>query len=149
MTYDDLTQAGYHIDKYDREEKISSMDYDLYFLYDVDDTEIGWVYIANFNDHSINSEDGLVFGIDIEYYSVDEKLEFILPNGVTSASTMDEVKAVFGEPDGENTNGYGYAGYMWYHRIEGDEVTWLNSVEIYGDENGNIMEIDFYYIGED
>lgn len=148
IEYADLNELGFSVEN--DEYIINIGEYECPDLLNATGDLIGYLYVANATEEPIACKDGIVFAIVLyldEWQDV--KPEFELYNGITAATTEEEVLEIFGTPDDQDIgeeDTYRYAYYEWYmhHPYFEDEV--FNSIDFtYVD--GEMYEMGIYYLG--
>lgn len=150
MTYQELVTAGFYIDSEDEEYVVNKNEYYYPTLYDINGTDLGYVYIGNETEGPLAMKDCTVFGFDITSYGMEyENVTFSLPNGLNQNATKDDFVAAYGEPDYEYvSDSYDHQSYQWYSHSDMYYDTEENSISVeFWD--GALDEIDIKYIGWD
>ena len=135
LDYSDLKALGLYIESANEDYVANSNEYYYPDLYDASGKCIGAVYIGNKTDEAIPLKDGFVFGFDFNETDLESgDLAFSFSNGVTNASTKEDFKLGFGEPDySYESEDSDYQSYQWYnHNAE------------YYDSSENSISITFW-----
>lgn len=100
MTYADVVSAGFTIDDEEMNETLESNYYTMSFIAENAEGERFYVRFKNFTDTDKEVKDCDIygFGFEMDEYQ-DINPDVTLCNGVTFGMTVDEVKAIMGEPD--------------------------------------------------
>ena len=153
VSYSDFKAAGFSISSDDEVYVLNPGYYSSAItLYDANGNDIGYCAICDNTDAPAALSECMVYGVTLhfaDYY--DAVGDIVLPNGVTAASTKDEVMTAYGEPDDSYESDdaeYDSQDYTWYYHNDAYYDDYNNSLQIsYWD--GVIDEIDFRYIGWD
>lgn len=153
VSYSDFKAAGFSISSDDEVYVLNPGYYSSTItLYDANGNDIGYCAICDNTDAPAALSECMVYGVTLhfaDYY--DAVGDIVLPNGVTAASTKDEVMTAYGEPDDSYESDdaeYDSQDYTWYYHNDAYYDDYNNSLQIsYWD--GVIDEIDIRYIGWD
>ena len=153
VSYSDFKAAGFSISSDDEVYVLNPGYYSSAItLYDANGNAIGYCAICDNTDAPAALSECMVYGVTLhfaDYY--DAVGDIVLPNGVTAASTKDEVMTAYGEPDDSYESDdaeYDSQDYTWYYHNDAYYDDYNNSLQIsYWD--GVIDEIDIRYIGWD
>ncbi len=153
VSYSDFKAAGFSISSDDEVYVLNPGYYSSTItLYDANGNDIGYCAIYDNTDAPAALSECMVYGVTLhfaDYY--DAVGDIVLPNGVTAASTKDEVMTAYGEPDDSYESDdaeYDSQDYTWYYHNDAYYDDYNNSLQIsYWD--GVIDEIDIRYIGWD
>ena len=153
VSYSDFKAAGFSISSDDEVYVLNPGYYSSAItLYDANGNDIGYCAICDNTDAPAALSECMVYGVTLhfaDYY--DAVGDIVLPNGVTAASTKDEVMTAYGEPDDSYESDdaeYDSQDYTWYYHNDAYYDDYNNSLQIsYWD--GVIDEIDIRYIGWD
>lgn len=160
LTYAELEELGFSISDDDKDYVLNDGEYSYNYMYDATGLECGTVYIANLTEEAIEQQDGVVFGVSVDSYNLEDGVTFSLSNGINENATKDDLFTAFGDPDyaydsnelGEedDDDSYDYDSqrYQWYSHNEEYYDSSYNSLSIsYWD--GELDEIDMRYLGWD
>lgn len=147
MTYAQLETAGFYIEDDEKDYVLNGNEYKFTYFYGVDDTELGYVYIANNTDTAIELCEGTVFGFSIDSYNFENGVTFALPSGITENATQEDVVTAYGEADYfYDSDTYDSQSYQWYSHNENYYDSSQNSMTI-DFWDGALEEVDIRYMG--
>ena len=148
LDYSELSELGFAVDN--EEYYINIDEYEAMYLLNKNGDTIGYVYVGNDEDKAIPCKEGVVIAIILyldEWQEV--KAEFEVQNGITAATSEEELLEILGTPDDkefETEDGYSFSYYEWFMHHPYYEDEELNSIDFtYLD--GEMYEVGIYYIG--
>lgn len=151
VSYADFKAAGFSVSSDDEVYVLNPGYYaSSITLYDADGNDIGYCAVYDNTDAAIALSECMVYGVTLrfaDYY--DAVGDIVLPNGVTAASTKDDILTAYGEPDDfyeSDDEDIDSQDYTWYYHNDDYYDDFNNSLQIsYWD--GAIDEIDIRYMG--
>lgn len=149
VAYTDFKAAGFSISADDEAYILNPGYYSSSItLYDANGNDIGYVALFDNSDAALSLAECMVYGVDLYYDSYYDAVgDVVLQNGVTSASTKEDIVTAYGEPDDlYESDSADSQDYTWYFHNDAYYDDYQNSVEIsYWD--GVIDEIEIRYMG--
>lgn len=136
LSYDDFTaQTGLSIDEDEMSEIVSADYYDNYEITDVYDSEgndVCSIWLYNMSDSDLAMEDCYVAGIIVYNDGYSEVPDLMIQNGITFASTQEQVKTALGVPSDTYSSKYddGSIHESWSWSYEDPDAGYFDEIEI-------------------
>lgn len=148
LSYAEFKALGFHISGDDEASELENGYYTSTTLYNAADEEMGYCYLSNRTEGSLNLSDCMVYGVSITYDSYyDVTTDVTMPTGVTMSSTKEDWLAAYGTPDYEyESDEYDSQEYTWYAHNDAYYDDYQNSLEV-SFWDGEIDEIDIRFLG--